>query len=137
MKLEFSDKVWIDHASYIKEIDKLFDIERKIKEKHIRLLKDKHNLSFKEISDFMGESLSIIYPIYRYGYGYGNVLKKVRVHVKKRDGNKCTSCGSVKKLHAHHIGKSTNHSIKNLITLCPKCHKSAHKKDASPQKSIR
>lgn len=52
--------------------------------------------------------------------------------VIKRDGNKCTKCGSTKILHAHHktyknIFNELNH-LEDLITLCKECHKVIHKK---------
>lgn len=48
-----------------------------------------------------------------------------RNHVLRRDGNKCTKCGSTKDLHVHHIvprSKIIDHSESNLITLCVNCH---------------
>ena len=50
---------------------------------------------------------------------------------KKRDGYKCTQCGSEKKLHAHHRDNSggtpeSNNDVPNLITLCGTCHNMYH-----------
>lgn len=52
---------------------------------------------------------------------------KWRTEVKKRDGNKCMRCGSIDKLHAHHIipwmkNKELRYDLNNGITLCASCH---------------
>lgn len=54
-----------------------------------------------------------------------------RGYVLDRDGNKCAVCGSTQSLVVHHIdGYSENNPRNNkankLITLCGKCHYSAH-----------
>lgn len=51
--------------------------------------------------------------------------------VKRRDEYKCKGCGSVKELEVHHIlerefGGTDN--VRNLITLCTKCHDVMHNK---------
>jgi len=54
-----------------------------------------------------------------------NIPKKTKEFVKERDGNKCIKCDSKKDLELHHIIPTTqalNHTPKNLITLCKKCH---------------
>ena len=48
--------------------------------------------------------------------------------VFERDGNKCTNCGSVEKLEAHHIKEVCNYpelifDVDNGQTLCRECHK--------------
>jgi hypothetical protein len=53
--------------------------------------------------------------------------------VKERD-KKCTDCGSVYDLHAHHVKQYKSHpelryDINNGITLCGKCHRQWHKKN--------
>ena len=54
--------------------------------------------------------------------------------VFSRDSNKCTNCGSLEKLEAHHIIRwadsiKDRYEINNGIVLCSKCHKKEHKKD--------
>ena len=70
-----------------------------------------------------------ISPIYKI-YGSGYLFTKnepLRKFILKRDGYKCVSCGSTKKLHRHHIDLSkTNNEPSNLITLCSKCHVKVH-----------
>lgn len=64
----------------------------------------------------------------RYGGNYKKCLK--------RDGNKCTTCGSTRDLVVHHKDKTgmksagsykkSNNSMGNLITLCRGCHSRLH-----------
>ena len=52
--------------------------------------------------------------------------------ILERDDYMCVMCGSVKKLNIHHIDKnSKNNSIRNLVTLCHKCHMFAHTRNIS------
>jgi 5-methylcytosine-specific restriction endonuclease McrA len=69
----------------------------------------------------------------------------VRKSVLKRDGSKCTMCGSTKKLNAHHLTYDHHYSelehLSDLITLCETCHKRVHgiaipKKNKSKKKNI-
>lgn len=53
--------------------------------------------------------------------------KEFRLKILARDGNKCTKCGSEKKLQVHHkksVGKYPELALNenNVITLCAKCH---------------
>ena len=56
---------------------------------------------------------------------------KWRKKIMERDGWKCQSCGSNKRLHAHHklsFSQNPEHrlDISNGITLCRDCHLEAH-----------
>ena len=60
---------------------------------------------------------------------YGPHWDIIRESVYKRDGYRCRACGKgrekVHKLNAHHIillRLSKTNDIRNLITLCDKCH---------------
>ncbi len=57
--------------------------------------------------------------------------KYVRSLVIMRDGNKCTKCGSIKRLEAHHLTYKhhfTEHKhLDELVTLCRVCHQLEHK----------
>ena len=49
--------------------------------------------------------------------------------VNERDNYKCQDCGSTKNLHTHHIKslyEGGNNNLKNLITVCAKCHAKRH-----------
>ena len=69
------------------------------------------------------------------GLTYSEFLKskywdKVRRSILKRDGYKCTVCGTEEKLIVHHI-TYTNHGyehlyLEDLVTLCNDCHKITH-----------
>lgn len=67
------------------------------------------------------------YKLYRWQYNMSNKLdNNLRLAAIYRDGHKCMECGKTKtRFEVHHItprkagGADT---IKNLITLCPKCH---------------
>lgn len=62
---------------------------------------------------------------------YGDDWNKIRLTVYKRDNYSCQECGitmseTKKAHHVHHkkpFIESEDNSIKNLITLCPPCHR--------------
>lgn len=56
--------------------------------------------------------------------------KELRKRILFRDAYTCQDCGSIKKLHIHHIVeryKGGSNDDDNLITLCAKCHAEKHK----------
>lgn len=60
-----------------------------------------------------------------------------RKFILERDGYKCVKCGSVEKLHIHHIDESgqtenPNHEVDNLVTLCISCHGRLHLSSDNP-----
>lgn len=67
---------------------------------------------------------------------YQKALKSIkwvtkRNKIKKRDGNKCTKCGSTKSLHVHHtyyLKDKMPWEVPDecLVTLCKICHEKAH-----------
>ena len=55
------------------------------------------------------------------GVGWRGII----VQVKRRDGYKCTRCGTTKRLQVHHkipYRETHDNSLENLITLCARCH---------------
>ena len=55
--------------------------------------------------------------------------QELRTQVLKRDGWRCQLCGKSKDLHVHHLksrGSLGDDSMRNLITLCAKCHDVIH-----------
>jgi len=59
-----------------------------------------------------------------YPFEFNEKLKKM---IRERDGNRCTSCGSSRRLAVHHINYiKEDLRPENLITLCPTCHGKAH-----------
>lgn len=60
----------------------------------------------------------------------------MRLLVLERDGNKCTKCGSVNRLQAHHTVYNKEllpweYPTDDLVTLCNKCHELFHDETAS------
>ena len=58
--------------------------------------------------------------------------QKKRLKIFERDGWKCRECGDTETmLHLHHLKYTKkypwNEPAKNLVTICSKCHKKAHK----------
>lgn len=54
--------------------------------------------------------------------------------VRERDGNKCTECGSIKRLHAHHVLEKNDYPEFALIqangmTVCHNCHWNIHREN--------
>jgi transposase len=59
------------------------------------------------------------------------IAKKWRKQVTKRDDHKCQKCGSLDKLHAHHIKEFKDYpdlrwDLNNGITVCVFCHEKIH-----------
>ena len=49
-----------------------------------------------------------------------------------RDGHRCVKCGAERFLHVHHVvpweeGQSDPHALDNLVTLCARHHRAAHR----------
>jgi 5-methylcytosine-specific restriction endonuclease McrA len=54
----------------------------------------------------------------------------MRNQVLKRDGWRCQLCGASKDLQVHHLksrGNLGDDTMRNLITLCAKCHEALHR----------
>ena len=53
-----------------------------------------------------------------------------REKVLRRDGYKCTQCGSKRSLQVHHktYARIYKEKLEDLVTLCKKCHKKVHGK---------
>ena len=78
---------------------------------------------------------------------YSNQFKEMRLIVLERDDHRCASCQAPDKivphgkrtrgfLQAHHIDENSRNNVpENLISLCPRCHKTHHhgKLALSPQ----
>ena len=75
---------------------------------------------------------------------YGDDWNKIRLTVYKRDDYKCQECGitmseTKKAHHVHHIKPfldSGDNSLKNLITLCPSCHRKIEAKLMRERKAM-
>ena len=66
-------------------------------------------------------------------------FNRLRNKVVRRDGNKCTKCGSTIKLEVHHIdglAESHDNRMENLITLCHPCHMELHGKKSKFAKDV-
>jgi 5-methylcytosine-specific restriction endonuclease McrA len=54
--------------------------------------------------------------------------QKVRRRALVRDEFRCRDCGGVGDLVVHHVdGDARNHTLENLVTLCPRCHWLRHR----------
>jgi 5-methylcytosine-specific restriction endonuclease McrA len=55
---------------------------------------------------------------------------RLRSQILQRDGWRCQWCGSLAGVEVHHLlhrSQGGPDSAENLISLCPSCHKSAHR----------
>jgi len=58
----------------------------------------------------------------------------LRNRVLKRDGWRCQLCGKSTDLHVHHVKSRSSlgdDTMRNLITLCAKCHETLHRRTHS------
>lgn len=67
----------------------------------------------------------------RKGLSENSRWQTIRQQVIKRDGHKCTSCGSVSDLTVDHIKELSlggSNNLENLRTLCAECHQDKHRR---------
>ncbi len=65
--------------------------------------------------------------------------RDLRAQAFKRDGYKCTRCGSRHRLRGHHVKYSadlTTVPLKHILTLCEPCH-TAHHREANRERKLR
>ncbi len=133
-----------DHRYYV---DTIYPLQQKIKELKLELVSAyknpkgdynyldfrksrfficnelrKKGLTIRQISEKLESSYQVIYKILIYD-GRPSMLRSQKEAVLVRDKRKCRVCGSVGRLHVHHI-KTKSHRKSNLMTVCPPCHKS-------------
>ena len=66
---------------------------------------------------------------------YGENWTEVRDEVRRRDGERCTLCGSQDRVEVHHIRKhkgNNEHNLERMIALCATCHRNAR----NPQSEV-
>lgn len=127
-----------DHKAYNKtrgyENTKKFQLDFTRERRKFIMYCIKKRLSFEQIGEILGLTRARIYQIYRYETARHTYASSKRA-VKRRDGKHCKICNVQPKiLHTHHIGDSADHSIKNLISLCPACHAKMHKYERTIKK---
>jgi 5-methylcytosine-specific restriction endonuclease McrA len=64
--------------------------------------------------------------------------KEISQNMKEAMNNKCEICKETKNIEVHHISyvNASNESSKDLVVLCSKCHKEAHKTNNDNIKKI-
>jgi len=125
MKVDIFDTK--EFGEFADQRDFLYDESKKLVISFIKYLCRRYKLRDAEVAKYVSESAMTVYNLRR--YGLSKVPTSVKNTVKFRDGNKCKSCGARGvQLHVHHLKSPSNHRPSNLQTLCPKCHKEAHKK---------
>ena len=69
-------------------------------------------------------------------YMKSSMWREKREQILKRDGYKCTFCGTAKNLRVHHITyvNIPYEKDEDLITVCDKCHKKLHRIDIARKK---
>lgn len=90
-----------------------------------------HGLTNERVAEYTDLTPLEVYKYDRYFNNDGTngiVNNSLRRKVLQRDRNKCRMCGINSEdsiLHIHHIDDPTSKETKNLISLCPMCHKHA------------
>lgn len=70
---------------------------------------------------------------------YGEEWTKKRKEVCRRDGNRCTLCGSTDRVEVHHIRKhkgNQGHDLAKMIALCASCHRKARNPRSETSRKI-
>jgi hypothetical protein len=81
------------------------------------------------LSNIVSSLQARLNPVYDYFLTYPPDWDKRRKDVYERDGRQCGKCGSLNRLHLHHIkplSKGGSNEISNLKLLCEKCHSKEH-----------
>lgn len=111
--------------------------EESIKRRSLVAKLKSQRFNFTEIGEMLGVSRARAHQIYS-GYKPMDMrYREIRSEVLKRDNNECqwkiVCKRSKKNLIIHHIDfNDRNNTLKNLITLCKKCHSSFHSSIRSP-----
>ena len=69
----------------------------------------------------------------------GTTWKRARAAARERDGYRCRGCGKAGRLEVHHIQPLRRggepFDLKNLQTLCRRCHVKAHARPMGPERA--
>jgi len=71
----------------------------------------------------------------QYGEGWTERLEEIR----RRDGNRCTLCGSTDRVEVHHIRKhkgKREHNLTKMVALCASCHRKARNPRSETSRKI-
>lgn len=122
-----------------KKCQSLSPYKKEISSKWMKFLNKDKNIIIKRIKTRKLNDKLLNRKPYNYIDGssnerYSNFKEWIKIAKKcyKRDNYTCQHCGKKGGLiHAHHIipfSISKNNNLKNLITLCPKCHNKEHRR---------
>lgn len=112
------------HLYYL-EKQKYGDLKRVIKVRSLYTIADclyskKYRVkALKQVNEYKSNEIKLRQKLRQNGWA------KIRKEVLDKDNNVCVVCGNANNLEVHHIipfKKAKVHDIKNLITLCTKCH---------------
>jgi RNA-directed DNA polymerase len=70
---------------------------------------------------------------------YGEEWTVKREEIRRRDGNRCTLCGSTERVEVHHIRKhkgNREHNLTKMIALCASCHRAARNPQSETSREI-
>lgn len=135
LTVEILTDLYVDQHHTLREIAHLLDVGPTT----LRLAMRRYKIPLRTLSETLilrGSTRGERNPAWKGGvaeWEYASDWKRICKQIKDRDKWTCQHCGECRKrwgvnLHVHHIdGNKLNNHPDNLISLCAKCHRLAHK----------